>query len=362
MKRDILLRRLTLLIALWLTSESGGVIAQTMASARQQTMAGQTGKSAALTRMNLRQLLTQLETTYQVHFNYKATLVKDVTVLAPPVTDFNGRIASQLNTLLSTSLLQCRTIDARTFVIRAQAGTDQSGLDKVGLSPMAPAMSGAEPAGTAAPQDRVLTGRVTSEAGEELPGVNVVVKGTSRGTTTDASGNYQLSVTDADARGTLTLAYSYIGYVTQEVAVGNRNVVNVKLVADNKTLNEVVVVGYGTQSRKNLTSAISTIKPEELNRGAIADVGQLLQGKVPGLNISTNGDPNQTAAVVLRGASTINSSQGPFYVIDGVPGADISIIAPDDIAQYRRAERCRGYRYLRKPGRQRRDHGNDQTG
>ena len=77
---------------------------------------------------------------------------------------------------------------------------------------------------------------------------------------------------------------------------------------------------------------VTTIKPEDLNRGSISDVAQLLQGKVPGLNISANGDPNQRAAIVLRGASTINSSQGPFYVIDGIPGADIATIAPDDIA------------------------------
>jgi TonB-dependent starch-binding outer membrane protein SusC len=97
------------------------------------------------------------------------------------------------------------------------------------------------------------------------------------------------------------------------------------------TMSDVVVVGYGKSSRKNLTSAITTVKPEDLNRGSISDVGQLLQGKVPGLNITASGDPNRTAAVILRGASTLNSSQSPFYVIDNIPGADISAVAPDDI-------------------------------
>ena len=176
--------------------------------------------------------------------------------------------------------------------------------------------------------DITVTGKVRAEGSNDgLPGVSIVVEGSVSGTNTDANGEYKIK---APANG--TLVFSYVGYVAQKAAVGNRSVINISLVADNKTLNEVVVVGYGTQSRKNLTSAISTIKPEELNRGAISDVGQLLQGKVPGLNISANGDPNAPAAVVLRGASTINSSQGPFYVIDGVPGADISIIAPDDIA------------------------------
>jgi iron complex outermembrane receptor protein len=94
----------------------------------------------------------------------------------------------------------------------------------------------------------------------------------------------------------------------------------------------VVVVGYGRSSKKNLSSAITSLKPGDLNRGAISDVGQLLQGKVAGLNITASGDPNKPAAVILRGASTVNSPGGPFYVIDGVPGADISAIAPDDIA------------------------------
>lgn len=178
------------------------------------------------------------------------------------------------------------------------------------------------------PDDISITGKVTSTGSTEgIPGVNVLVEGTQTGTTTDVNGEYKINI---PANG--TLVFSYVGYVTQRIPVNNKSVINVVLVSDSKTLGEVVVVGYGTQSRKNLTSAISTVKPEDLNRGAIADVGQLLQGKVPGLNISANGDPNARAAVVLRGASTLNSSQGPFYVIDGVPGADISIIAPDDIA------------------------------
>ena len=181
--------------------------------------------------------------------------------------------------------------------------------------------------------DRSVGGRVTDGTnGSGLPGVSVVLKGSRTGTITDADGKFSLSIPTQYDNAGATLTFSFIGYTTQDVVVGTKTTVNVTLGVDNKQLNEVVVIGYGTQSRKNLTSAITTIKPDDLNRGAISDVGQLLQGKVPGLNISANGDPNQPAAVVLRGASTINSSQGPFYVIDGVPGADISIIAPDDIA------------------------------
>lgn len=178
-------------------------------------------------------------------------------------------------------------------------------------------------------QTKTISGRVTAADGlDGLPGVSISIQGSKVGTTSDGNGKYSLSVTSSNA----VVVFSSVGYITQEKTVGSQQQIDVALVADTKQLGEVVVVGYGTQSRKNLTSAISTIKPEDLNRGAITDVGQLLQGRVPGLNISANGDPNATAAVVLRGASTINSSQGPLYVIDGIPGADIAIIAPDDIA------------------------------
>lgn len=173
----------------------------------------------------------------------------------------------------------------------------------------------------------LIKGRVVGPDGKPLIGVTVIVKASKLGTTTDTEGNFSVNAADTDV-----LVFSYIGFTTKEVVVGKQSNISVSMAESNTTLSEVAVIGYGQQSRKNLSSAVSTIKTEELNRGAITDVGQLLQGKVPGLNITASGDPNKPAAVVMRGASTINSAQGPFYVIDGVPGADISTIAPDDIA------------------------------
>jgi len=172
-----------------------------------------------------------------------------------------------------------------------------------------------------------IKGKVTSADGP-IPGASVVVKGTTTGTTTDADGAYSITVPGADA----VLVFSFVGFLTEEEAVAGRTSVDIMLVEDISTLSEIVVVGYGTESKKNLSSSIVNVKPDDLNRGAITDVGQLLQGKVPGLNITASGDPNKPAAVILRGASTINSSQGPFYVIDGILGADIATVAPDDIA------------------------------
>ena len=188
------------------------------------------------------------------------------------------------------------------------------------VKPKQPSAAAPEPAS-------IVKGKVTTAAGKPLSGVSVTIKATQKGTTTDEKGEYTLSVTKEDV-----LVFSYVGYDAREEKVGNRTTIDISLSESSTALNEVAVVGYGRQSRRTLSSAISSVKGEDLNRGAITDVGQLLQGKVPGLNNTASGDPNAPDAIELRGASTINSSQGPFYVIDGVPGADISIVAPDDIA------------------------------
>jgi len=184
-----------------------------------------------------------------------------------------------------------------------------------------------EPAADDANPLAVIKGKVTTAAGKPLGGVSVFVKSTKKGTTTDDNGDFTIAVRREDV-----LVFSYVGYDTKEVRVGDQTSLTISLTESNAALNEIAVIGYGGQAHKNLSSSISTVKNSDLNVGAITDVGQLLQGKVPGLNITASGDPNAPAAVVLRGASTLNSSQTPYYVIDGIPGADISLIAPNDIA------------------------------
>lgn len=172
-----------------------------------------------------------------------------------------------------------------------------------------------------------VKGKVTSSEGP-LPGVSIQVKNTTTGVTTDANGEYAINLDDQNA----VLIFSFIGFLNEEISVNARTGIDVVMTEDIATLSEVVVVGYGTDSKRNLTSAVSTVKADELNRGAISDIGQLLQGKVPGLNISRSGDPNRNAAIILRGASTLREgAQSPLFVIDGVIGADISLLTPDDI-------------------------------
>ncbi|EJL64844.1 SusC/RagA family TonB-linked outer membrane protein [Flavobacterium sp. CF136] len=174
-----------------------------------------------------------------------------------------------------------------------------------------------------------VTGIVSDEKGIPLPAANILEKGTNKSVVTDFDGKFKMSVSNKNA----VLVISYIGFqdLTLKLEESKTNY-SIKLSPTTTALEQVVVVGYGKGTRKNLTTAVTSIKAEELNKGAISDVGQLLQGKVSGLNISSSGDPTRSASVVLRGVSTLNSSQGPFYVVDGIPGVDISVISPDDIA------------------------------
>ena len=172
-----------------------------------------------------------------------------------------------------------------------------------------------------------VTGTVTDNTGMPLIGVSVIEKGTTNGNVTDIDGKYRIHVEKGK-----TLVFSYIGYVNQEIEV-NSNIINIMMAEDNQLLDEVVVIGYGSMQRKDITSSITTIKAEDLNVGVYTSPAQLLQGKVPGLTIANTSDPNGSPSISLRGASTLRSGEAmePYYVIDGVPGVSLSLIAPEDI-------------------------------
>lgn len=175
---------------------------------------------------------------------------------------------------------------------------------------------------------QTVSGKVSDAGdGSGIPGVNILEKGTSNGTATDFDGNFTLNV-GADA----TLVFSFIGYRTQEVAVGSQSTVNVSMELDVTALSEVVVVGYGTQQKKEITSSVVALSEKEFNRGNINDATQLLQGKVPGLSIyNKGGDPNKTSTLRLRGISTVGANTSPLVVVDGVIGASLDNVDPNDI-------------------------------
>ena len=177
-------------------------------------------------------------------------------------------------------------------------------------------------------QGRTVTGKVTDPAGSGLPGVSVQIKGTQRGTNTDADGKYSLANVPDNA----TLVLSFIGYTSQEVAVGNRSTLDVKLADDTKALEEVVVVGYGTSKKKDLTGAVTQVTAREFNPGINPNPLQAIQGKVAGLVItSPSGDPNQQPTVRLRGYTSLAGGSDPLYVVDGMIGVPISQVNPNDI-------------------------------
>ncbi len=165
-------------------------------------------------------------------------------------------------------------------------------------------------------QERAVSGKVTdAEDGSGVPGVNILVKGTSTGTITDFEGNYKLNVPE-----NATLVFSYIGYQPQEVTVGARAVIDVSLELDVQSLSEVVVVGYGTQEKKDVTGSMATISEKDFNRGAITSPEELIQGRAAGVQISSaNGEPGAGVSVRIRGGTSINAGNEPLYVIDGVP-------------------------------------------
>ena len=172
-----------------------------------------------------------------------------------------------------------------------------------------------------------ISGRVVGEKDEALPGTTVTIKGTNRGTTADASGDFKLSATSSE-----TLVFSFIGYLSQEVPVGSKTTFNVTLLPDSRGLGEVVVVGYGTQQKKDLTGAIATVKEGEFAPGPNSDAAQLLKGTAAGVVVTqTSSAPGAALKVQIRGAGSINSSNDVLYVIDGLPGLDPSSLSPGDI-------------------------------
>ncbi|WP_338872885.1 TonB-dependent receptor [Spirosoma sp. SC4-14] len=177
-------------------------------------------------------------------------------------------------------------------------------------------------------QGRTVTGTVTDPAGASLPGVSVQIKGTQRGTNTDADGKYSINNVPDNA----TLVFSFIGYTSQEVAVGNRSTADVKLADDAKALEEVVVVGYGTAKRKDLTGSVVQVSSKDFNAGVNPNPLQAIQGKVAGLVITApSGDPNQSPTVRLRGYTSLAGGSDPLYVVDGMIGVPINTISPQDI-------------------------------
>ncbi len=176
-------------------------------------------------------------------------------------------------------------------------------------------------------QSKTVTGTVKNETNQPLSGVTVTVKGTNIGTSTDNQGKFSLLLSDDKG----SLLFSYIGYATQEIPVKNQTTINVQLIPEAAALKDIVVVGYGTQRKKDLTGSVATINVAEAKKISTNDITGLLQGRAPGVAVNSDGQPGSVPSVRIRGFSTFGGSS-PFYVVDGVPvGTSIREFSPNDI-------------------------------
>ena len=188
-------------------------------------------------------------------------------------------------------------------------------------------------------QDLTITGTIRESNGDALPGGNVVIKGSTRGTQTDVNGAYKLA-----APSNATLVFSFVGKLPQEVPVGNRTVIDITLADDAKALTEIVVIGYGTQRKKDLTGSVATISSRDFVQGQITNPEQLVAGKVAGVQITSNGGaPGAGSQIKIRGGSSLNANNDPLIVIDGVPvdnngisgsANPLNLINPNDIETF----------------------------
>ena len=173
-----------------------------------------------------------------------------------------------------------------------------------------------------------LSGTVTDETGQPIIGANISVAGTTVGTVTDLDGQYSLSVPQGSV-----LRFTYIGYVNQEFTITNQNTLNVQMREDTGLLEEVVVIGYGSVARKDVTTAVSTISTKDLDERPLVSAAQAMQGKAAGVHVyQPNGAPGAAMVVRVRGTTSFNGSNEPLYVVDGVPVDNLNFLSPNDIA------------------------------
>ena len=284
----------------------------------------------------LKTVLIELEVQYQVSIVFDSQEIGGQLVETQPGTTQD--IDHSLSALLKPFGLFYQKINQDVYVVRKKenkleklrSSTTSSDLSQPIHSLNLTSQLSASLPSVAKAYEREISGAVTDEeTGTALPGVNVLVKETSIGTVTDIEGNYRLSVPD-DAE---TLVFSSIGYVSQEMPIGDNSTINISLLTDVQSLDEIVVVGYGTQKKKDLTGSVSSVKSEELMDRPATNVEQSLAGRMSGVNVSTNsGRPGGRTRIRIRGFSSINATNDPLYVVDGIIWtAGIQTINPNDI-------------------------------
>ncbi|MEZ4905267.1 MAG: TonB-dependent receptor [Spirosomataceae bacterium] len=267
-------------------------------------------------RLELKDILSQIEKQAEVKFVY-STKINSTQRLTLKIN--NRKLSSVLDEILKPIAIDYEVIESRILL--------KKNKPEQGYLPNEERIEGILKENNEK-ADITVKGRVTDEAGAPLPGVSVVVRGTQRGITTNPEGSFSIDVPD----NTAVLVFSFVGYLPQEITVGNQTQINVGMKVDNKLLGEVIVVGYGTQKKANLTGAVDMINGDVFDNRPMTNLNQGLQGVLPNLNIKMgDGKPNQAPSFNIRGTTSIGQGGNALVLIDNVEG-DPSLLNPNDIA------------------------------
>lgn len=270
-------------------------------------------------------ILADLESEFDIHFSYASHLVQEQLVPRSELTDSAVNLEERLDHILLPLGLRHELIDQDLYLIYRQQQETPARIEKQRMPDQRTRQQSSAPVPRSMTRisqrlyqkaEKTVRGQVTDEEGESLPGVNILVKNTTIGTVTDVDGNFRLTMPD-DVR---VLVFSSVGFQTQEVEIGNQTTLDVQLLSDVQSLSEVVVVGYGTQRKSDLTGSISSIKGEDIQKMPVTSLDQALQGRAPGVQITqTSGQPGGGVSVRIRGSNSITAGNEPLYVIDGMP-------------------------------------------
>ena len=283
--------------------------AQDMAAIPRQSQPASNAKKKLL-----KNVLSQLELKYGVSFLYKSQLEKKP--LSTATADTQSSLEATLEALTNTNDLKYKKVRDNFYIIYSKDETPPEQPAPANDNAASPALNpGSSIYSPGAVQQIIVKGQVTDEKGQPVPGVTVLLKGTTTGTTTDATGTYTLPVPDGNG----TLEFSYMGYLKQEIAIANRSSINVQLAQDIKAMSEVVVVGYGTQKKVNVTGAVSALSGADVNWKPVGQVSAALQGVAPGVTVTQNsGQPGSDQGTIrIRGMGTLNNND-PLVLVDGV--------------------------------------------
>lgn len=275
------------------------------------TYSQQTKVTIDVNNVTVNQFLDEIESSTDFRFIYKIVdidLNRTISITAKKET-----IASVLNRVFNKTMTHYNIIKNRIYLTKKELEETEDKDESIN---------------TIIEQKFSVNGTIKDGNGVPLPGANIIEKDTSNGTQTDFDGNFSINVSDGNA----ILVISYIGYVTQEVAVGNQSSVNIVMAEDSATLDEVVVVGYGTQRAKDVTGSVVQVTSKDFVKGANTNALQLLDGKASGVQISqASSAPGGRVDIKVRGVSSINGGNGILVVVDGVPNGNVDALGPDDI-------------------------------